>query len=468
MNDPGNPSALTRAVSIETSISRRCGKIRIPIHYWIGLVVAVAAGISPVIAVAQGGQSAFAWKVGTPIVTYWSGPRLTDAVAKQMAEGGWNLVWCTTEDELDVAQRHGLRAQFQNGLISPATLDNPAKREKLEALISRIHAHPALYSYFITDEPSAVAFPALGKLVAYLRERDPKHLAYINLLPTYANNKQLGTKGGKIEAYAEHLRQYVKIVGPGLISYDHYQFTKVGDNPDYFLNLAMIRQTAMAAALPFLNIVQASCWKPGAAASPSVPRVPNGDEMRYLVYTTLAYGAEGISYYVYCCANHEGGIAQADGTPTPLYDALKPLNHEFAAIATVLQPLHSLGVYNAGMLPPGTVPLATNAPFRFDPPVPPMKFNNREPVKGLLLGCFGPSATTTPTHVLVVNLDYKAGAVTTLIGPANLEVFDATTGTWLAMTSGRASLHLTPGGGKLVRVAMSQDKPKSLSSAQRQ
>jgi hypothetical protein len=47
-------------------------------------------------------------------------------------------------------------------------------------------------AYFITDEPGAGAFPGLGKLVAYLRERDPAHLAYINLFPTYANEQQLG------------------------------------------------------------------------------------------------------------------------------------------------------------------------------------------------------------------------------------------------------------------------------------
>ena len=97
-------------------------------------------------------------------------------------------------------------------------------------LIARVRHHPALYDYFITDEPSAANFPALGKLVAYLRERDPAHLAYINLFPTYANNEQLGTKGDTVTAYREHLRQYVDIVKPGLISYDHYQFSVKGDN----------------------------------------------------------------------------------------------------------------------------------------------------------------------------------------------------------------------------------------------
>src|SRR4051812_29583925 len=49
------------------------------------------------------------WKIGTPIVTYWAGPPMTDATAQQMAEGGWNLVWCSSTQELDVADRHGLR-----------------------------------------------------------------------------------------------------------------------------------------------------------------------------------------------------------------------------------------------------------------------------------------------------------------------------------------------------------------------
>lgn len=61
-------------------------------------------------------------------------------------------------------------------------------------------SRPALYRCFITDEPGAAAFPGLGKLVDYLRRRDPAHLAYVNLFPTYANNAQLGTKGDTVRA----------------------------------------------------------------------------------------------------------------------------------------------------------------------------------------------------------------------------------------------------------------------------
>jgi hypothetical protein len=372
---------------------------------------------------------------------------MTDAAAGQMAEGGWNLVWCGEKD-LDLVHRHGLRAQIQDPLLVPASLENPVQLEKLDAFIARVRRHPALYAYFITDEPNAATFPALGKLVAHLRERDPAHLAYINLFPTYASNDQLGNQGDAVAAYQAHLRQFIDIVKPALISYDHYQFATNGDSAQYFLNLGLIRHAALDAGLPFLNIVQAASW------TPSV-RVPKPDEMRFLVYTTLAYGAQGVSYYVYCCPGHTGGIANADGTPAPLYATLKGLNREFAAAALELQPLQSLGVYHAGMLPPGAAPLPKDAPFTLDPPAPAMDYTPPQPVKGLLLGYFGPApkpgTLSTPTHVVVVNLDYQSEATLGLSGPAQLEVFDAAARQWSPVSGRRADLRLPPGGGKLLR-----------------
>lgn len=416
--------------------------------FWMTALLMLVMPGFPLRAADRQEQARPEWKVGTPIVAYWAGPALTDRVARQMAEGGWNLAWCT-EKELDVAQRHGLRAQLQDGLLSPASLDDPAKRQKLDALVARVRMHPAVYSYFITDEPAAAHFPALGRLVAYLRQRDPAHLAYINLFPTYANNQQLGTQGDTVSAYREHLRQYLNIVKPSLVSYDHYQFSKAGDNEQYFLNLALVRQALQQAGVPFLHIVQACTWTPSM-------RVPTGDEMRYLVYTTLAYGAQGISYYVYCCPGHTGGIALADGTPTPIYHALKPLNREFVAIASELQPLRSLGVYHAGMKPPGAEPLSKDAPFRLDPPVASAAYRRLQPVKGILMGFFGPAGKGQepgkPTHVLVVNLDYQARAATTIVGPEKMEVLDAALRTWSSAAGNRAPVELPPGGGRLLRL----------------
>lgn len=385
------------------------------------------------------------WQIGRPIVTYWAGPPLSAANAKQMAEGNWNMVWCR-EAELDTAQQHGLRGMLQDGLLSPASLDKPETKAKLDELIERVRKHPACYAYFLTDEPSAGAFPDWGRLVAYLRQRDPGRLAYINLFPTYANNDQLGTRGDTVTAYREHLRQFVERVKPDLISYDHYHFSTQGDNGQYFLNLALIRQTAMDARVPFLNIVQACTWTPSM-------RIPQADELRWLVYTSLAYGAQGLSYYVYCHPGHQGAMANADGTPAPLYSAARVLNRDFAVIAAELQPLRSLAVYNLGMLPPGGVALPQQAAFRLDPPVAEAKYNPPQPIQGYLLGYFGPAADAAPTHVMVVNLDYKQPASTTLVGPGPWASFDPASGKWSAPSAAaRVELKLPPGSGQLLRV----------------
>ena len=400
-----------------------------------------------------------AWKIGEPIVNYWAGPgspggaALDDAAAAQMVEGGWNLVWCAEKD-LPVVARHELRGLVADPLLDPKALDDPESRGKLEALVDRVRIQPGFYAYYLTDEPSASTFPALGRLVAFLRERDPAHLAYINILPTYANNEQLGTAGAKVPAYAEHLHQYVATVRPSLISYDHYQFSRSGDQPDYFLNLAMVRRQALTAGVPFMNIVQASSWVPTAAASPSSPRVPNSDELRYLVFTTLAYGAQGISYYVYGFPHHEGGMIQPDGKPTPLYQAARTLNREFVAIASEFQPLRSLGAWHAGMLPPGVQALTDQSAFKLDPPPPIQEYKPGQRVTGVLIGLFGPSSGDQPkaTHALVVNLDYQAEQTIGLIGPGRLEIFDPVSRRWSASAEQRVELRLTKGEGKLVRV----------------
>ena len=402
------------------------------------------------------GQTVSTWKLGPPIVTYWNAGdklTLTDEIARRAVAGGYNLVWVTDLSQLAIAQQYGLRTQLINqSLLAASSLDNPTKLAQLNALIDRYKTSSAAYTYFVTDEPNAKAFADCARLVAHIRQRDPGHLAYINLLPFSCTAEELGTSGDTTAAYNAYLSQYVNTVQPSLLSYDHYQFLTTGDSNGYFKNLAVVGAASRQAGVPFINIVQACGWKSGLTF-----RVPTGNEMRYLVYTTLAYGAQGISYYYYDTGvTNSGGLINPDGAPTAIYTATAPLNREFVAIATELQPLRLLGVYHAGMTPPGTMPLASDAPFRLDPPVPSMPYETLKPVKGMLLGFFGPAAKgnapSQPTHVLVVNLDYQADGVTTVVGPGNLEAFDTATRMWSPTTINRSKLCLPPGGGKLVRL----------------
>lgn len=397
------------------------------------------------------------WRQKEFLITFWSPPPADDKALAAVAAEHYNLTW-VPEEGLDCVARHGLRAMLTSDLLNPATLENPTRRAKLDALINRVKNHPALEAYFLTDEPGAGAFPGLGKLVAYLRNRDPAHLAYINLFPTYANQQQLGvtadaaarervgipnnfagvgTNNKTVLAYQNHLKKYLEIVKPDLISYDHYHFLKQSDGNQYFLNLGLIRKASLEAKKPFLNIIQASTversW-----------RLPNAQELRFLVFTTMAYGGRGISYFLYWGPKAQGGLYQ-DGKPSPLAREAAALNAEIRRFGPVLLTLESKGVYHTAPLPYGATAVPPTAPVQFQGP------------GEFVLGLFGKEGKTTA--LLVVNRnDHQSATATLKIGlPGDrIQELDRRTGQWTEGekpgTNRVLKVKLAPGDGRMFRV----------------
>ncbi len=397
------------------------------------------------------------WTQKQFLISFWCPPPATDQALAAVAAEHYNLTWAPVEG-LDVAARHHLRAMLTNSLLSPATLDHPAKRAQLDALIEKVKRHPALDAYFITDEPGAGAFPGLGKLVAYLRHRDPAHLAYINLFPTYASEAQLGvsakaadrakvgypqnfagvgTSNKTVLAYREYLKKYLEIVKPDLISYDHYHFMKRGDGKQYFLNLALIRDAAQEAHKPFLNIIQASLVE-------KVWRLPNPAEIRFLIFTTMAYGGRGISYFTYWGPASYGGLYR-DGKPSAMVKEVAALNAEIERFGPALMQLDSTGVYHTAPLPYGTQAIPAGSP---------VQLTGGE----LVLGLFGQKGKTTA--FMVVNRSYKQPAeaeVKVDLSGNKLQELDRHTGHWsdgpALGTDHEVKIKLAPGDGRLFRIA---------------
>jgi len=73
--------------------------------------------------------------------------------------------------------------------------------------------HPAMYGYYIHDERSAALFPLLGRIVAYIRERDPDHMCLVNLFPTYASANLLGIPIDPNAPISDEQRAFDAVVG---------------------------------------------------------------------------------------------------------------------------------------------------------------------------------------------------------------------------------------------------------------
>lgn len=409
------------------------------------------------------------WQQKEFIVTMWCPPPATDENLAILVRDGYSLTTVSPAGDaaapageavkaLEVARRNGIQALLSHPLLSPGTLDDPARKAKLDALIDAVKTHPALAGYHLTDEPQATAFPAWAKLTRYLRGKDPDHLAYINLYPTYANQQQLavflkeppkgpvgipdnfagaGTNQQTIVFYNEYLRLFVDQVKPGLISYDHYHFLRDGrDGEQYFLNLALIRMAAAKAKVPFLNIVQActieSSW-----------RLPTEDELRWLAYTTMAYGGRGISWFLYWGPAAHGGCYQ-DGKRMPIADQVARVNQEIKALGPELMKLTSTQVYHTAPLPTGTQAIADACPVT---------------VTGgpFVLGLFAQQGVENA--FMVMNRDDQANATATLtlrLGKGKLMAFSVSQRRWVevqAVENGsRVEVDLPPGGGRLFKV----------------
>jgi hypothetical protein len=422
------------------------------------------------------------WSVGEPIFTYgnWRPPTelrptleslygwpsgfdpttLTPEIARQAAEAGFNLVWINDLSQLQIAESYGLRAQLiisgqqpQNNLFFerpdgwPQTVDQPA----VNALIDQFKASPAAYSYFIIDEPGATRFDHLAAIVAYLKQRDPAHLAYINLFPSDEITGDLQTTD-----YGTYLDKYLRTVQPALLSYDSYNLFANGDRGLFLGNMQRIARAAAQARIPFMTYVQGYQMDP--------KRHPlTADEMRFLTYTPLAFGAQGISYFNYWAPRGPatGGLAPfPDGKPTAVYEALQTLSGPFKRIASQFSRLRWLGTYLKGYAGSAMPRFMTPPPAAssFDVPslVNDMSYINGTPLKGALLGYFGASdcsSTACATHVLLQNLDYTSSRVYRLQGPGPLSVYDARTGRWIPSAHNYADLALEPGGCALVALA---------------
>lgn len=267
-------------------------------------------------------------------IGFWWAPRTTEQLDEryqEIADANFTVVIGTSgtnaAEHLKRCERLGLKTILEAG--------GPA---------DKLPDGPACWGYLVADEPGAGAFPELAKRTGEIRQARPGRFGYINLFPNYAPLGALGTTN-----YDEHVARFVREVKPEVLSMDHYPLMRPGGDTRaaYCENLETMRKHSVAAGIPFWNYFY---------SMPFNDRLdPTEAQIRWQIFTSLAYGAKGVLYFCYWTPGKGaagagefpkgGAILTAEGRKTRHYDEARRINVELKNLGPTLMKLTSTGVH---------------------------------------------------------------------------------------------------------------------------
>lgn len=264
----------------------------------------------------------------------WVDPPADDKMDQryqELAEANFTLVigGFGAKDKQAIQKQIQLCEQYDLRLLIKTTDKKP------EELLNS----PACWGINLHDEPSAKDFSHLRTAVDKLRQTSPGKLTYINLFPNYAGSAQLGT-----DNYDQHVSRFVNEVEPDVLSMDHYPMMAPGADgrKGYCDNLEVMRTYSLQKKIPFWNFFNTMPYGPHYD--------PTEAQLRWQIYTSLAYGARGVLYFCYYTpAGGEfpkgGAIISRDDRRTRHYYEAQRINRAIKNLGPTLMKLTSTRVY---------------------------------------------------------------------------------------------------------------------------
>jgi hypothetical protein len=285
----------------------------------------------------------------------WNHAPNDPAVLKRIKDCGFTVAGFVAPGTLDACEKAGLKAIVSDARTSSydwANVDAAKAQENVKGLIAEVGKHPAIFGYYLRDEPTAWWFPNLEKVASQVRELAPDKWAYINLFPDYADNGQLGTSG-----YAEYLEKFIATCHPRIISYDNYSLMDGGSvRNNFWSNLESVRDACQKHNIEFWNIVLSVAHFNYAE--------PTAAGFRLQAYCTLACGGRGLSWFTYFAppvGGYRGAPVDQFGNETPTWHMMQNVNLQVLKLAPTLLQLKCDDAYHIGTVPAGCHGPATNS-----------------------------------------------------------------------------------------------------------
>lgn len=283
------------------------------------------------------------------VILAWSWVPADPDILEGIRECGFNLAGFVKPDGLDAVHQAGLQCIVSDSKChaygANLTLDDTEIERRVLALTAQCANHPATFGYYLRDEPPSTDYLNLARWSKAFLKADPDALPYINLFPNYVSLDAMKSWG--LTGYEDYIDKYIEIVKPPFISYDHYALMEDGTlRYGYFQNLETIRAASLKNNVPFWNIVLSNAHFQYAEPSPA--------GFRFQAYTTLAYGARGISYFTYLVSNTGNyRLSPIDQFrhKTPTWDMLQNVNLQIQKLVPVYIQLKSVNVFHHPEIP---------------------------------------------------------------------------------------------------------------------
>lgn len=274
------------------------------------------------------------------LIMPWGWTPGNEQALRDIKDCGFNIAGFVVPEHVKLCEKVGLKCIVDDPQISRFVTDtkmtNAEITKRVEDGVSKFRGNKTVYGYYIMDEPTAPLFPNLARWADAVHKADPSANAYINLLP-------IGAQGPGSKDYEDYLEQFVKVIRPTHISYDHYTLYDDGSyNPSLFRNLEALRTVSQRHHIPFWNIVLANSHF-------HYVEVTQGG-LNLQVYATLAYGARGISYFTYFAplvGNYRNAAVDQFLHKTPTWDMLRLINLQIHQLAPTYLKLSSVNVFHS-------------------------------------------------------------------------------------------------------------------------
>jgi len=273
---------------------------------------------------------------------FWGDTKSLDDTMLDLWECGFNTTGFLSAEKVKYAAKYGLSTVLSIGAL-PTNLTDAQQVELITKALDKSEDKSSVLAIELRDEPSTPDFPFLAKWAKSVITADPNLLPYINLLPNYASPGQLGAKD-----YDDYLERFVKECNPKFLSYDNYSlFEGSIINADrFYSNLEAMRAKALEHNLPFWNIVLGNCHFQYAE--------PTQATVSLQVFSSLAYGVRGISYFTYytpIVGNYRLGSIDQFGHRTKTWDYIRFANLQIHKLAPTYLKLKSVNVFHHPNIP---------------------------------------------------------------------------------------------------------------------